>query len=104
MVGTLMEHVEMKRETKQLEEISDRRMEQLPKGLRLDFPIVSTQHWKRITPLLRQFAEKVDTELRRKELTPYEALENIWAWGHSLRREVDRIYNTRERRREKSHD
>lgn len=91
MVGTLQDAVEMTRDKKQIEEISDFEFRRLPKGLRIDIPLRSTNHWKRIAPLLRQYAEQIETELRRKELMPVEQLSNIHFRGHTLRSRIDEI-------------
>jgi len=91
MVGTVEQAVEMKREKKHFEEMSDWEMRMLPKGLRLDFPLKSTQHWKRIAPLLREFALAVETDLMRKDQTPVQVMESIWRKGHILRMRVDEI-------------
>ncbi len=91
MVGTLNEALDLKRDKKQIEEISSSEFRRLPKGLRIDIPLKSTHHWKRIAPLLRQYADQIETELRRKELMPVEQLSNIHFRGHTLRDCIDEI-------------
>ena len=91
MVGTIEQVLEVKKEQRQIEEISDFEFRRLPKGLRIDIPLKSTHHWKRIAPLLRQYAERIESELRRKELTPVEQLSNIHFLGHTLRDYIDEI-------------
>lgn len=104
MVATLEAVLEMKREKQQFEEMSDWEMKYLPRGLRLDFPLKSTQHWKRIAPLLREFAEAVDTELRRKDQTPVQVMEHIWRLGHILRMRVDQVCGVTRKTRMRNND
>lgn len=91
MVGTLTEHVEMTREKKKLEELNDWEMEHLPNGIRIDIPIKSTIHLRKIAPLLRQFADIMERENRRNDITAYQALERTWLVARTLRREILRI-------------
>lgn len=88
---TPQEVMDMRKEKKQLEEMSDWEMKQLPRGLRLDIPLKSTQHLKRISPILRQLAEAIDMECRKKELTPVQVLNHIWWHGQSARSIIDEI-------------
>jgi hypothetical protein len=91
MVGTLMEHVEMTREQKRLEELSDWEMQHLPNGIRIDIPLKSTIHLRKIAPLLRQFADLMERESRRNDITAYQAIERCWMVARSLRREILKI-------------
>lgn len=91
MVGTVQEAVEMKREKKSFEEMSDWEMQQLPRGLRLDIPLKSTQHMKRLAPLLRALANAIETECRKPDLTPVQVLNHIWLHGQSARRIIQQI-------------
>ena len=88
---TPQEVMDMKKERRAFEEMSDWEMKQLPRGLRLDIPMKSTQHLKRISPILRQLAEAIDRECRKPDLTPVQVLNHIWFHGQSCRRIIEEI-------------
>lgn len=91
MVGTLTEAVEMRREKKTFEEISDWEMKQLPRGLRIDIPLKSTMEIRKVAPALRQFADMMERESKRKDLTPVQILRNVWAHNRSLRAFIENV-------------
>jgi hypothetical protein len=91
MVGTIEGHVEMTRERKKLEELDDWELARLPNGIRIDIPLKSTIHMRKIAPLLRQFADIMERESRRNDITPYTALERCWFVARTLRREILKI-------------
>lgn len=94
MVGTIEEVVELKREKKSFEEMTDWEMQQLPRGLRIDVPLKSTQHLKRIAPLFRELANAIEMECRKPGLTPVQVLNHIWFHGQSARRIIEQITGT----------
>ena len=99
MVGTVEQVLEMKREQKQLEELSDWEMAQLPRGLRIDIPLKSTVEVRRIIPHLKRFAQIADEQANRKDLTPVQILNNIWSANRSLRYKIEEICKTGRRHR-----
>ena len=96
------EVMDMRREKRHFEEMSDWELRQLPRGLRLDIPLKSTQHLKRISPLLRQLAEAIDRECRKPDLTPVQALNHIWFHGQSCRRIIEEICDSTKRIRKRN--
>ncbi len=95
MVGTVTEVLEMKREQKALEEISDFEMRHLPRGLRIDIPLRSTIEARKAAQQLRQFADYMEKESRRNDLTPVQILWNIWRACRGLRYDIDEICKTK---------
>jgi hypothetical protein len=94
MVGTIEQVLEMRRETKALEEVSDWEMAQLPRGLRIDIPLKSTVEVRRVVPHLKRFAQIMEEQAQRKDLTPVQILRNIWAANRSLRFNIEEICKT----------
>jgi hypothetical protein len=94
MVGTIEQVLEVKRETKALEEMTDWEMKQLPRGLRIDIPLKSTVEIRRIVPLLRQLANIMERESKRTDLSPVQILNNIWGVNRSLRYDIEEICKT----------
>ena len=94
MVGTVAEVLEMRRETKALEEMSDWEMQQLPRGLRIDIPLKSTMEVRRVVPHLKRLAQIMEEQSKRTDLTPVQILRNIWAANRSLRYNIEEICKT----------
>lgn len=94
MVGTVEQVLEMKRETKALEEMSDFEMQRLPKGLRIDVPLKSTIEVRRVAGHLRAFADEMERQSKRKDLTPIQILWNIWTGNRTLRDRIEEICKT----------
>jgi hypothetical protein len=91
MVGTVEQVLEVKRETKALEEMTDWEMKNLPRGLRIDIPLKSTIEARRCAALLRRFADLMERESKRQDLTPVQILRNIWGFNRHLRYDVEEI-------------
>lgn len=94
MVGTLNEVLDMKREQKQLEEMTDFQMQRLPKGLRIDIPLKSTIELRRVMGQLRAFANEMEKESKRQDLTPFQILWNVWTANRTLRDRIEQICKT----------
>lgn len=95
MVGTLEAVVEMAREKKQLEEMTDWEMTRLPRGLRIDIPLASVIELRKVAPLLHQFADVIEKETRRKDQTPVQILWHIWGVCRTLRWRIEEACKTR---------
>jgi hypothetical protein len=93
MVGTVQEVLEMKREQKRLEELSDWELEKLPNGIRIDIPIKSATHMARIGALMVEFGEAMQRVARRKDETPYQILFTCWSMARTVRRRIEEICN-----------
>lgn len=94
MVGTLEAALEMDRDKKQLEELNDWELKYLPKGIRIDIPLRSATHMKRVGEMLVEFGEAMQRTSRRKDLTSYQVMENIWFIARKVRREIEKICYT----------
>jgi hypothetical protein len=94
MVGTIEQVLEVKRDDKMLEEMNEWEMKYLPKGIRIDIPLRSATHMKRVGELLVEFGEVMQRQSRRKDLTPYQVMENIWFIARKIRREIEKICYT----------
>jgi hypothetical protein len=94
MVGTVEQVLEMKREKDQLEELNEWEMKYLPKGIRIDIPLRSATHMKRVGEMLVEFGEAMQRTSRRKDLTSYQVMENIWFIARKVRREIEKICYT----------
>ena len=94
MVGTIDEALTMDREKKQLEELNEWELKYLPKGIRIDIPLRSATHMKRVGELLVEFGEVMQRQSRRKDLTSYQVMENIWFIARKIRREIEKICYT----------
>jgi hypothetical protein len=99
MVGTIEQVLEVKRENKALEEMSDFEMRHLPRGLRIDIPLRSTIEARKAAQQLRAFADYMEKETRRKDLTPIQILWNVWRACRGLRYDIDEICKTAKRDR-----
>jgi hypothetical protein len=91
MVGTLEDAVMMDRNKRRLEEFNELELKYLPKGIRLDIPLKSATHMRRIGVLLVEFGEAMQRMSQRKDLTSYQVLENLWFIARKVRREIERI-------------
>jgi hypothetical protein len=94
MVGTIEQVLEVKRETKALEEMSDFEMRRLPRGLRIDVPLKSTIEVKAVARHLRAFADTMEREAKRQDLTPFQILWNVWTANRTLRDRIEEICKT----------
>lgn len=94
MVGTIEQVLEMKRETKAHEELTDWEMQQLPRGLRIDIPLKSAVEVKRVVPHLKRFIQIMEEQAGRKDLSPVQILNNIWMANRSLRYNIEEICKT----------
>lgn len=74
MVGTIEEVVELKREKKQLEELSDRDKQMIGGSVRLDLPMDSQYRLRQIADELQRLAAILDRLSRDNSLTPRQAL------------------------------
>lgn len=95
MVGTLEAVVEMAREKKQLEEMTDWEMGRLPRGLRIDIPLASVIELRKVAPLLRQFADVIEKETHRRDQTPMQILWHIWGVCRTLRSRIEDVCKTK---------
>jgi hypothetical protein len=102
MVGTVEQVLEMKREQKQLEEMSDFEMQRLPRGLRIDVPLKSTIEVRAVARHLRAFADVMEREGKRQDLTPFQILWNIWTANRTLRDRIEEICKTGHRYRSRN--
>jgi hypothetical protein len=91
MVGTLQEVLDVKKEQKSFEEMSDFEMKQLPRGLRIDIPLKSTMEIRRVAALLHKFADMMERESKRQDLTPVQILRNVWGSCRTLRMHIEDI-------------
>lgn len=104
MVGTLEAVVEMAREKKQLEEMTDWEMKNLPRGLRIDIPLASVIELRKVAPLLREFADILDRECRHNKVqTPDNILWHLWGVGRTLRARIEDVCRTKAPVRTNSH-
>lgn len=94
MVGTVQEVLEMRREKTALEEMSDFEMRRLPRGLRIDVPLKSTIEVRAVAKHLRQFADVMEREAKRQDLTPFQILWNVWTANRTLRDRIEEICKT----------
>jgi alanine racemase len=93
MVGTIQEVLEVRREKKQLEEISDWEMSLLPKGIRIDIPLKSATHMHRVGVVLVEYGEAMQRVSKRKELTSFHVLDRCWSMAREVRRRIEEICN-----------
>lgn len=100
MVGTIEQVLEVRREQKQIEEMTDFEMQRLPRGLRIDVPLKSTIEVRRVAAHLRAFADEMERQSKRKDLTPFQILWNIWTGNRTLRDRIEEICKTGHRYRD----
>jgi hypothetical protein len=93
MVGTIEQVLEVKREKKQLEEMNDWEMSRLPNGIRLDIPLKSATHMKRVGELMVEFGEALQRLSRRKDETSFQILFHCWSMARTVRRRIEEICN-----------
>jgi hypothetical protein len=91
---TPQEVMDMKKSERMLEEMNEWEMKYLPKGIRIDIPLRSATHMKRVGEMLVEFGEAMQRTSRRKDLTSYQIMENIWFIARKVRREIEKICYT----------
>jgi hypothetical protein len=99
MVGTIEQVLEVKRETKAIEEMSDFEMRRLPRGLRIDIPLKSTIELRQSIKQVRKWLDGAEREAMRRDLTPFQILWNVWTGGRTLRDRIEEICKTGHRHR-----
>jgi hypothetical protein len=104
MVGTIEQVIEVQREKKQLEEMTDWEMKGLPRGLRIDIPLASVVELRKVAPLLREFADILDRECRHNKVqAPSQILWHLWGVGRTLRARIEDACRTKAPARTNSH-
>lgn len=74
MVGTIEQVLEVKREKKQLEELSDRDKQMIGGTVRLDLPMDSQYRLRQVAEELQRLSSILDRLSRDNSLTPRQAL------------------------------